>query len=207
MTAQAGDLIVVESERITQSVRRGVIEEVLDDKPPRFRIRWGRRPYQHLHPVRRGGENREAEEGAEGLTPAREEAVVLFGHLGPERRAGFAEASPYPREVAPVGEARVRELQLERDRFQPASIEIDEEKQTEVIPQLRVDRVIVEEVTEVVEDAAVEAVEEVRRVAGDQCRAGLQQRPCGGPNMCGRLVEHVRTPVRGDDDRIRGEPP
>ena len=40
MTAQAGDLIVVESERITQPVRRGVIEEVLQEEPPRFRIRW-----------------------------------------------------------------------------------------------------------------------------------------------------------------------
>jgi hypothetical protein len=40
MTAHAGDLIVVESERITQPVRRGVIEEVLEEEPPRFRIRW-----------------------------------------------------------------------------------------------------------------------------------------------------------------------
>jgi hypothetical protein len=40
MTARAGDLIVVESERVTQPMRRGVIEEVLADQPPRFRIRW-----------------------------------------------------------------------------------------------------------------------------------------------------------------------
>jgi hypothetical protein len=40
MTARAGDLIVVESERVAQSVRRGVIEEVLREEPPRFRIRW-----------------------------------------------------------------------------------------------------------------------------------------------------------------------
>jgi hypothetical protein len=40
MTAQAGDLIVVESERVTQPVRRGVIEEVLEEEPQRFRIRW-----------------------------------------------------------------------------------------------------------------------------------------------------------------------
>lgn len=40
MTAQAGDLIVVESERVAQPVRRGVIEEVLQQEPPRFRIRW-----------------------------------------------------------------------------------------------------------------------------------------------------------------------
>ena len=40
MTAQAGDVIVVESEPVAQPVRRGVIEEVLLEEPPRFRIRW-----------------------------------------------------------------------------------------------------------------------------------------------------------------------
>jgi hypothetical protein len=40
MTAHAGDVIVVESERVAQSVRRGVIEEVLREEPRRFRIRW-----------------------------------------------------------------------------------------------------------------------------------------------------------------------
>ncbi len=40
MKAQAGDLIVVESERVAQSGRRGVIEEVLTEAPARFRVRW-----------------------------------------------------------------------------------------------------------------------------------------------------------------------
>jgi uncharacterized protein DUF1918 len=40
MRAQAGDLIVVESERAAQSGRRGVVEEVLNDEPPRYRVRW-----------------------------------------------------------------------------------------------------------------------------------------------------------------------
>jgi hypothetical protein len=40
MKAQAGDLIVVESERASQSGRRGVIEEVLTEAPARFRVRW-----------------------------------------------------------------------------------------------------------------------------------------------------------------------
>ena len=40
MRAHAGDLIVVESERVAQSGRRGVIEEVLNEEPPRFRVRW-----------------------------------------------------------------------------------------------------------------------------------------------------------------------
>jgi Domain of unknown function (DUF1918) len=40
MKAKAGDLVVVESERVTQPARRGVIEEVVYEEPPRFRIRW-----------------------------------------------------------------------------------------------------------------------------------------------------------------------
>jgi Domain of unknown function (DUF1918) len=40
MRAEAGDLIVVESERVAQSARRGVVEEVLQEEPPRLRIRW-----------------------------------------------------------------------------------------------------------------------------------------------------------------------
>jgi Domain of unknown function (DUF1918) len=40
MMAQAGDLIVVESERVAQAARKGVIEEVLQEHPARFRVRW-----------------------------------------------------------------------------------------------------------------------------------------------------------------------
>ena len=40
MTARTGDTIVVESERTGQQARRGVIEEVLQQEPQRFRIRW-----------------------------------------------------------------------------------------------------------------------------------------------------------------------
>jgi hypothetical protein len=38
--ADAGDRIVVETERLTRGVRTGVIEEVLQEAPPRFRVRW-----------------------------------------------------------------------------------------------------------------------------------------------------------------------
>jgi hypothetical protein len=31
---------VVESERVTQEPRRGVVEEVVSEDPPRLRIRW-----------------------------------------------------------------------------------------------------------------------------------------------------------------------
>ena len=40
MEAQVGATIVVESERAEQTARRGVIEEVLGDHPPRYRVRW-----------------------------------------------------------------------------------------------------------------------------------------------------------------------
>jgi hypothetical protein len=40
MRAHMGDLIVIESERVARSGRRGVIEEVLREEPPRLRVRW-----------------------------------------------------------------------------------------------------------------------------------------------------------------------
>ncbi|HYY03857.1 MAG TPA: DUF1918 domain-containing protein [Gaiellaceae bacterium] len=40
MKANVGDRIVVEAERVTQSGRRGVIEEVLQEEPTRLRVRW-----------------------------------------------------------------------------------------------------------------------------------------------------------------------
>jgi Domain of unknown function (DUF1918) len=40
MHASVGDRIVVESERAAQSGQAGVIEEVLAQDPPRFRVRW-----------------------------------------------------------------------------------------------------------------------------------------------------------------------
>ena len=40
MKAHAGDRVVVESERVTQEPRRGVVEEVISEDPPRLRIRW-----------------------------------------------------------------------------------------------------------------------------------------------------------------------
>ena len=40
MNAGIGDRIVVESERTAQAGRAGVIEEVLAQDPPRYRVRW-----------------------------------------------------------------------------------------------------------------------------------------------------------------------
>jgi hypothetical protein len=40
MQGQVGDRIICESERAAQPPRAGVIEEVLQAQPPRFRVRW-----------------------------------------------------------------------------------------------------------------------------------------------------------------------
>ena len=40
MQPKVGDRIVVESERVAQSSRTGVIEEVIREDPPRVRVRW-----------------------------------------------------------------------------------------------------------------------------------------------------------------------
>lgn len=40
MKAKVGATIVVEAERATQTARRGVIEEVLQEDPPRYRVHW-----------------------------------------------------------------------------------------------------------------------------------------------------------------------
>ena len=40
MSAQVGDRVVVEAERTTQAPRRGVIEEIVQEEPPRFRVHW-----------------------------------------------------------------------------------------------------------------------------------------------------------------------
>jgi hypothetical protein len=40
MIGNVGDTIVIESERADATGRRGVIEEVFRDQPPRYRVRW-----------------------------------------------------------------------------------------------------------------------------------------------------------------------
>ena len=50
MDARVEDRIVVESERSAQSGRAGVIEEVLAQDPPRFRVRWDDGHESLFHP-------------------------------------------------------------------------------------------------------------------------------------------------------------
>jgi hypothetical protein len=40
MKAEVGDRIRVEAERVGQAPRAGVVEEVLEQDPPRLRVRW-----------------------------------------------------------------------------------------------------------------------------------------------------------------------
>ena len=40
MKAKTGDRILVESAKVQQPPRGGTIEEVLQEEPPRFRVRW-----------------------------------------------------------------------------------------------------------------------------------------------------------------------
>jgi Domain of unknown function (DUF1918) len=40
MEARVGDSIVLESERVGQPPHAGVIEDVLSQQPPRYRVRW-----------------------------------------------------------------------------------------------------------------------------------------------------------------------
>lgn len=40
MTFKVGDTIVVESEKAAQPARSGVVEEVLQEDPPRLRVQW-----------------------------------------------------------------------------------------------------------------------------------------------------------------------
>ena len=40
MKAKVGSMIIVEAERATQTARRGTIEEVLQEDPPRYRVQW-----------------------------------------------------------------------------------------------------------------------------------------------------------------------
>lgn len=40
MEAKAGDRLLVESEKVGQATRTGIIEEVLAEDPPRYRVQW-----------------------------------------------------------------------------------------------------------------------------------------------------------------------
>jgi hypothetical protein len=40
MIGKVGDTLVIESERVGATGRRGVIEEVLEEQPPRYQVRW-----------------------------------------------------------------------------------------------------------------------------------------------------------------------
>jgi hypothetical protein len=105
-------------------------------------------------------------------------------HVGAEPPASVGEAIADPLGSRTRRESRVAELELERDGLQPqraVAVELDEEQQAEVVAQLAVDRVVVEEVAEVVQDPVLDAVEDVCRMAGDERRAGRAEASGGAP--------------------------
>jgi uncharacterized protein DUF1918 len=40
MQVEAGDTITIEAEKVGQTHRTGIVEEVLEQDPPRLRVRW-----------------------------------------------------------------------------------------------------------------------------------------------------------------------
>ena len=40
MSVKIGDRVLVEAEKVSQPERHGVIEEILQEEPPRFRVHW-----------------------------------------------------------------------------------------------------------------------------------------------------------------------
>lgn len=40
MSVKIGDRVTVEAERTSQTARHGVIEEILRETPPRYRVQW-----------------------------------------------------------------------------------------------------------------------------------------------------------------------
>jgi Domain of unknown function (DUF1918) len=40
VSVKIGDRVTVEAEKTSQTARQGVIEEILQEEPPRFRVHW-----------------------------------------------------------------------------------------------------------------------------------------------------------------------
>lgn len=57
MEVKAGDRILVESEKLGQATRTGIIEEVLAKDPPRYRVHWANGHTHCVHPNRWGRPN------------------------------------------------------------------------------------------------------------------------------------------------------
>ena len=155
-------------------------------------------------PASRGGSLPAQPIGVVGLSatslPSSSATSVPSGH-------SLAEATPDPVRVVTLGAVwQKSSLSGTAEPHRLARVEREEEEQSEVVAQPRIDGVVVEEVAEVVEDARLGAVEDVRRVAGDERRA---RRAHGGGRAAERAAagqSHVRAPVRRDKHRVGVEP-
>src|SRR5205807_8557575 len=94
-----------------------------------------------------------ARAGAElGRRRGDHEAVALVTNLRAERRAPLSQKPSHQLALTPPGEPRVTEVEHEGKRLQArgaAGVERYEPQESEVDPQLGVDRVVVEEVAEI----------------------------------------------------------
>ncbi|HZO98417.1 MAG TPA: DUF1918 domain-containing protein [Gaiellaceae bacterium] len=64
--AAVGSRIVVEAEKVAQPARSGVIEEVLQERPPRYRVRWDDGHESIIAPASGAARVERAETGAVG---------------------------------------------------------------------------------------------------------------------------------------------
>ena len=133
-----------------------------------------------------------------------DEPTGTFEHLSAEGGTRTAEPFVDPRRLIAVHEARVTELEAQWDDLESGwdgMLEIDREELAKVVARLGVGGVVIDKVTEVVQDAVGHAVEHVGGVAGHERRARGTKRLRRPPDAGDRLADHIRSPVgRHNDD-------
>jgi hypothetical protein len=96
--------------------------------------------------------------------PGDNEPAPLGPNIGAEGPARVTEPACDPRCILTLGESGEAEVQLQRERFEPDRLgapDRDYEQEPEIVAEVRIDRVVVEEVAEVVHDPALDAVEDM----------------------------------------------
>jgi uncharacterized protein DUF1918 len=79
MQVEAGDTITIEAEKVGQTHRKGIVEEVLEHEPPRLRVRWDDGHTTVLAPSAGAA----TVERAAGQVPARQAARRSSKHPAP----------------------------------------------------------------------------------------------------------------------------
>lgn len=131
--------------------------------------------------------------------PGDNETPPLGPNIGAEGPARVTEPACDPRCIRTLGETGEAEVQLQREGFEPDGLgapDRDHEQEPEIVAEMRIDRVVVEEVAEVVHDPALDAVKDMGRMAGDERRSGIDEYVCRRADVGARLGGHVGSPVR-----------